>query len=125
VRMVPYEYLVDKPGKALGEMLGFLAGDRDFDCIELRLAVHLARQEHLQAIEREIKRSLDGTRRDLGSHIQRPKGKTSAARRVDVDLYAKVAQWLAARGIAPDYFTWPPAVPPSVAAPTVHDRRAS
>lgn len=125
VRMVPYEYLMDKPGKALAEMLGFLAGDHDFDCIELRLAVHLARQEHLQAIEREIKRSLDGTRRDFGSHIQRPKGKTRAGWSVDVDLYAKVAGWLAARGIAPDYFVWPPTVRPRVAAPAVRDRRAS
>jgi hypothetical protein len=107
VRMVPYEHLMDKPGRVLAEMLGFLTGDRDFDCIELRLAVHLARQEHLQAIEREIKRSLDGTRRDLGSHIQRPRGKAGARRTVDPLLYARVAEWLSARGIAPEYFVWP------------------
>jgi len=125
VRLVPYEHLLDKPGKTLAEMLGFLAGDRDLDCIELRLAVHLARQEHLQAIEREIKRSLDGTRRDFGSHIQRPIGKAGARRTADIALYAKTAQWLSARGIAPECFVWPPSVRPSVVAPPALDRRVS
>lgn len=71
------------------------------------MAVRLARQEHLQAIERRLGRSIDGMRGNASSHIQRRVGEASRERAVNARLYRQTADWLAARGIAPDHFTWP------------------
>jgi hypothetical protein len=109
VKLVPYEHLIVAPATTLEAMLRFLVSDASkLDTKGLGIALHLARQEHLQALERELGRSLDGTH--AKSHIQRPRG-TGADRPVDVALYERVAGWLAARGISSTHFVWPPGVP--------------
>jgi hypothetical protein len=68
VRLVPYEQLVVQPVKVLAGILDHLSGT---PCQRPALAdaVWLARREHMKANEKELGRSLDGTRVDRGSHI--------------------------------------------------------
>ncbi|HYD04595.1 MAG TPA: sulfotransferase domain-containing protein, partial [Reyranella sp.] len=104
VRLVAYERLMQQPEPILAEILGFLDADVALDGTVLHAATELARAEHLQAIERELNRSLDGTR-SSGSHIQRPRSAGSGT--TDAALYARAADWLAEKGIDPDRFVWP------------------
>ena len=70
VLLMPYEHLMEDPVARLETMLDHLAGQpRDWPW--LADAVGLARSAHLRAIERELGRSLDGTRADGSSHITR------------------------------------------------------
>lgn len=71
VLLMPYERLVQDPVEQLRTVLDHLAG-RPQSWPWLAAAVALARGPHLRAIERELGRSLDGTRIDDSSHITRP-----------------------------------------------------
>jgi hypothetical protein len=66
VRLMPYEQLVKEPVAALSDLLDHLAGEPRYRS-KLADAVSLARREHLQAIERELGRSLVPGR--VGSHM--------------------------------------------------------
>ena len=68
VRLVPYEQLMAKPVEVLAGILDHLSGTPR-ERPALADAVWLARREHMKAIEKELGRSLDGTRIDRGSHI--------------------------------------------------------
>jgi hypothetical protein len=114
VMLVPYEHLMTNPAATLARLLVFLTGDKRFDSVELRHAVHLARQDHLRVVEQELNRSLDGTRR-AGSHIQRLRTRDSRASDIDAALYARVSQWLSEHDIAPTRFVWPETVMPLTA----------
>lgn len=109
VKLVPYETLTARPGRTLASILGFLAGRSGFNSIEIGLAVHLARQQHLQAVERELKRPLGGDQGSSGSHIQSRVGERPPR---DAALYADVARRLVERGMALHHFVWPQAAFP-------------
>jgi hypothetical protein len=66
VRLMPYEHLVKEPVAVLSDLLDHLAGEALYRP-RLADAVSLARREHLQAIERELGRSLVMGR--IGSHM--------------------------------------------------------
>jgi hypothetical protein len=68
VRLVSYEQLIADPVDVLAGILDHLSGTAR-QRPALADAVRLARREHMMAIEREIGRSLDGTRVDRGSHV--------------------------------------------------------
>jgi len=70
VRLVSYERLVRKPVGVLTTVLDHLAGAPG-DWVMLEDAVRLARPDHMKAIEKELGRSLDGTRAGRSSHITR------------------------------------------------------
>ena len=65
---MPYERLMADPVAVLAIVLDHLAGTA-LQRPWLADAVWLARLEHMKAIEKELGRSLDGTRVDRGSHI--------------------------------------------------------
>lgn len=70
VRLVPYEDLMARPVEVLAGLLNHLSGTSRDDWRNLHCAVHLARREHLKAVEAELGRSLDGTRAGNGSHMR-------------------------------------------------------
>ncbi len=70
VRLVPYEDLMARPVEVLASLLNHLSGTSRNDWHNLHCAVHLARREHLKAVEAELGRSLDGTRAGSGSHMR-------------------------------------------------------
>jgi hypothetical protein len=69
VRLVPYERLMRQPLDVVTSVLDHLSGAPRYRPA-LRDAVWLARSEHLSAIEKELGRSLDGTRNGRGSHMR-------------------------------------------------------
>lgn len=69
VRLIPYDRLMRQPVETMTTVLDHLAGT-PVDRPLLRDAVRLARREHLKAIEDELGRSLDGTRKGRGSHMR-------------------------------------------------------
>ena len=104
VRLVPYERLVDDPIDVLAEILDHLFGHPQ-EWPALEIAVRLARKDHLKAIERELDRSLDGTRVNRGSHISQViAGKTDW--RVDDQTRAEALALLGRWGIDTDLFVW-------------------
>jgi hypothetical protein len=68
VRLVPYEQLMAQPIDVLAGILDHLSGTPR-ERPALADAVWLARRDHMKAIEKELGRSLDGTRVERGSHI--------------------------------------------------------
>jgi hypothetical protein len=66
--LVSYEQLIASPVEVLAGILDHLSGTPR-QRPALADAVWLARREHMKAIERELGRSLDGTRVNRGSHI--------------------------------------------------------
>jgi hypothetical protein len=94
VRLMPYEHLLKEPVAALSELLDHLAGEVRYRP-RLADAVLLARREHLQAIERELGRSLVIGR--TGSHMAaRP------SRVVDEELREEAFDTLRGMGIDTD-----------------------
>ena len=69
VRLVSYERLMRQPLDVVSTILDHLSGTPQYRPA-LRDAVWLARSEHLGAIEKELGRSLDGTRNGRGSHMR-------------------------------------------------------
>ena len=64
-----------------------------------------ARPEHMKAIEKELGRSLDGTRIDRGSHIQVSPGRSDA--RIDERTRAEAIAFLNRLGVDIALFDWP------------------
>jgi hypothetical protein len=105
VRLVPYERMMEDPIDVLAEILDHLFG-RPQEWPALEIAVRLARRDHLKAIEKELDRSLDGTRVNRGSHISQVIAGKSDWRVDDKtrsDALALLRQW----GIDTDLFVWP------------------
>jgi hypothetical protein len=105
VRLVPYEQLMADPVNVLALILDHLAG-RALHRPALADAVWLARPDHMKAIERELGRSLDGTRIDRGSHIsQVSPGRPDA--HVDDSTRAEAMAFLNRKGLDIGLFEWP------------------
>lgn len=68
VKLVPYERLVERPLATMADLLNHIAGGTQTWPM-LPSAVHLARKEHMRAVEARLGRSLDGTRRGSDSHM--------------------------------------------------------
>jgi hypothetical protein len=113
VKLLPYERMIVHPVEALAGLLDHFAGARR-DWPWLSDAVWLARREHLKAIESELGRSLDGTRREGGSHIRRDG--TKAEGRGDLKLRREALAVLEDLGVQVDLFDWPVAAVPPVAS---------
>lgn len=103
--LVPYEHLTAQPVEWLAIMLDHLAGEaRPWPM--LADAVRLARREHMKAIEKELGRSLDGTRRDRSSHITQV-GSGRPARPVDDKTRNEAFALLRDMGIDTGLIDWP------------------
>ncbi len=105
VRLVPYERLMKNPSGILATMLDHLAGaHRDRPMLDE--AVTLARPEHMKAIEKELGHSLDGTRKDGGSHMRQSNVGRSDVR-IDDATRREALAMLAGKGLDIDLFEWP------------------
>jgi hypothetical protein len=105
VRLVPYERLMAQPVDALAGILDHLSGTPR-ERPALADAVWLARPEHMKAIEKELGRSLDGTRIDRGSHISQViPGRADA--RPDDRTRAEAMAFLNRLGLDIGLFEWP------------------
>ena len=107
VRLVPYERLMKNPASILATMLDHLAGAPHCWPM-LEEAVHLARREHMKAIERELGHSLDGTRHGGGSHI-RQRNIRRPDLWVDDATRREAIAVLLGMGLDTDLFEWPAA----------------
>lgn len=107
VLLVPYEHLEREPVEVLADILDHLTRTaRRWPA--LGDAVQLARREHMQAVEKELGRSLDGTRKNGSSHITRPKG-GPADTWIDERTRLDVVAMLQRMGVSTDLFEWPAA----------------
>jgi hypothetical protein len=105
VLLMPYERMLRDRVGALAIVLDHLNGSPR-EWATLADAVWLARTEHMKAIEKELGRSLDGTRPEHGSHItQVNPGRPS--RRVDERLRSEALARLAGMGVDTGLFEWP------------------
>jgi hypothetical protein len=106
VRLVSYERLMAQPVAVLAGILDHLAG-APAERPALADAVWLARREHMKAIEKELGRSLDGTRIDRGSHItQAAPGRSDT--RIDDRTRSEAIAYLNRLGLDVGLFEWPP-----------------
>jgi Sulfotransferase domain len=107
VRLVSYESLMAEPAEVMMTVLDHLSGRAQLRPA-LRDAVWLARSEHMKAIERELGRSLDGTRIGHHSHIRKPE-----VRQLDIDRQGsrrrRVLNILRQMGVDTDLIEWPAA----------------
>lgn len=107
VLLVPYERLEQEPVEVLANILDHLAGKaRRWPVLED--AVQLARRDHMKAVEMELGRSLDGTRKNRSSHITQVKGNPTDAR-IDGRTRADAQAMLQRMGLNIDLFEWPAA----------------
>ena len=107
VLLVPYERLEHEPVEVLTDILDHLTGGaRPWSA--LGDAVELARREHMKAVEKELGRSLDGTRKNHSSHITQMKGGPTDAR-IDGRTRADAQAMLRRMGMNTDLFEWPAA----------------
>lgn len=114
VRLVPYERLMADPVAVLAVVLDHLAGTA-LQRPWLADAVWLARAEHMKAIEKELGRSLDGTRIDRVSHIsQVTPGRADS--RLDDRTHAEAMSLLNRLGLDIGLFEWPLAKQTATAA---------
>ena len=115
VRLVAYERLVADPMKVIAQLLNHLSGTSRGDWPNLGDAIHLARREHLKAVEAELGRSLDGTRAGRGSHMWLG----HRNEQFDDAIRDEAVRRLQAMGVNTDLFVWSAAndrrtVPPLV-----------
>jgi hypothetical protein len=117
VRLVPYECLMARPAEVIATLLDHLAAGAPVDRHNLENAVWLARRDHMKAIENELGRSLDGTRRSRRSHIQQPHMHRNDDW-IDDATCDEAIVFLHACGLDLRLFEWPAAArkPASVAA---------
>lgn len=114
VRLVRYEQLMARPVDVLALILDHLS-DAPRMWPALADAVWLARSEHMKAIEKELGRSLDGTRIARGSHIsQVSPGRTDV--RLDDRTRAEALAFLNRLGLDTSLFEWPLAKQAATAA---------
>lgn len=105
VRLVPYERLIAQPVEVLAGILDHLSGTPRARPA-LADAVWLARREHMKALEKELGRSLDGTRIDRGSHISQVSSGPSDAR-IDDRTRTEALAFLSRLGVDTGLFEWP------------------
>lgn len=108
VRLVPYEHLMARPAEVLTGLLNHLSGTSRGEWPNLRHAVHLARREHLKAVEAELGRSLDGTRVGNGSHMRQGRLKEQLGGAIRDETIGR----LLAMGIDVEKIVWPAANDP-------------
>jgi hypothetical protein len=114
VLLVSYERLIEKPVEVLADILDHLSGGSQ-DWLALDDAVWLARSEHMKAIEKELDRSLDGTRTNRGSHISQVNpGKSDS--RIDGKTRSAAVALLQQWGIDTALFEWPTVTQAATAA---------
>ncbi|MFO1160165.1 MAG: hypothetical protein U1E60_15090 [Reyranellaceae bacterium] len=113
VKLMAYERMVVHPVAAVAALLDHFAGARR-DWQWLTDAVFLARRDHMKTIEKQLGRSLDGTRRTGGSHIRRDP--TKAEGRGDLKLRREALDMLEDLGVQVDLFEFPVAEVPAVAS---------
>lgn len=101
VSIVPHAQLLARPASTLASMLSHLA-DAPQDGPMIEDAVRLARREHLAAVERELGRPLDGTRRRRTRTLAIPEEILLEQR--DPDLRREALAFLASLGVDPRYF---------------------
>ena len=102
VRLVPHECLMARPVEILADLLNHLQGTARRDWRNLHHAVHLARREHLKAIEAELGHSLDGTRAANISHMPSGKFEESLHNRLREEVIQRL-QWM---GVDTDLLVW-------------------
>jgi hypothetical protein len=107
VRLVAYERLIDQPADVMTAVLDHLAGGARTRP-NLADAVWLARREHMKAIEKELGRSLDGTRNGRLSHIRPAKARRRDDGFDDATRNRAMA-FLRDRGVELELFEWPAA----------------
>lgn len=104
VRLVSYDRLMKAPVEELADILDFLMVEGRVDRSILALATTLARPEHLQAVERELGRSLDGNHTAQHSHMRQRTLRLLQGGRDRQVLRPAAIEWLAARGVDVSYF---------------------
>ena len=105
VSIVPHWRLLERPAETLASMLSHLTGKaQDWPMIED--AVDLARREHLAAVELELGRPLDGTRRRRASRNRDVRGENFRDE-LDPDLGRESLELLASLGVDLQYFAAP------------------
>lgn len=105
VRLMPYERVMDDPLGAMTVILNHLSG-APRQRLELADAVWLARSEHMNAIEKELGRSLDGTRNGGLSHMRATNARLLDGR-VDEATRDKAIVLMRDHGIDLDLIEWP------------------
>jgi len=105
VRLVAYERLVNNPADILAGVLDHLSG-ASRDRPMLHDAVWLARGEHMKAMEKELGRSLDGTRNGRGSHMWHGACGGSDLG-IDDTTRSEAMVLLRRMGLDTDLFEWP------------------
>ncbi len=101
VHFLPYERLMADPTAALGKLLDHLAGAPRPRPL-LADAVWLARRDHMKEVEKGLGRSLDGTRKGLGSHMRPGRNSASVDERTRDDAFARLRDM----GIETGLFEW-------------------
>lgn len=105
VRLFSYEALMRDPLRGVTAILDHLAGK---SCARPALAdaVWLAERDHLKAVERELGRSLDGSRPDRVGHMRHPI-KRATDSRWDATTLERTTSALAGLGVDTTLFEWP------------------
>jgi hypothetical protein len=105
VRLFPYEALMRDPLRGMTAILDHLAGT---SCARPALAdaVRLAQREHLKAVERELGRSLDGTRPDRVGHMRHAFQRATDSQWSAATL-GQAVDMLASLGVNTTLIEWP------------------
>ena len=106
VRLVPYERLMRHPSGVLTTIARSPLG-RPAGLADARDALHLARREHMKAIEAELGHSLDGTRTGGGSHIRQAQRRQDPTCGSTTRRTATQMALLRGMGLDTDLFEWP------------------
>ncbi len=101
VLLIPYERLMNAPAETLASLLNHLSGRPRADWPNLLEAVWLARYENMKAIEVELDRSLDRTRK--GSHMTHSELDSAGA---DDSLRAEAIQRLEKMNVNTSFIEW-------------------
>jgi hypothetical protein len=105
VRLFSYEGLMRDPLRGMTAILDHLAG-APYSRPALGDAIRLAERAHLKAVERELGRSLDGTRPDRAGHM-RQAFKRATDSRWETSTLGRVVDALAHLGVDSTLIEWP------------------
>ena len=115
VRLFPYERLMADRVAVLRDILTHLYGSaRDWPFLDD--AVWLARRANMKVIEKDLGRSLDGTRTGSGSHMRPTTARRPDSSLHDEPLQGEVVAILTSLGINTDLFEWTVAEPAAATA---------
>ena len=116
VRLVPYERLMARAGRVPWPSFSTISSGTPRERPALADAVWLARPEHMKAIEKELGRSLDGTRIDRGSHISQVNPGPAPTPASTTRTRAEAMAFLNRLGLDIGLFEWPLAKQAATAA---------